>query len=148
MTRDAIDTALFNLIAGSTYPAAPVGWATASRTLRLWKDVQPNEMPAFFLAFVEETATPLKLSPAIKKWSRHYFAWIYVSHDGGANPAMKALASALDRVEARFVPATGTKQTLGGLVYEARLEGTTKSDEGSLGDQAIARVPITVIVSP
>lgn len=142
MTRDAIDTALFQQIAGTS------GWVTSSQTLRLWKDVSATEMPAFFLSLRGEEAKPLRTGP-VTKWTRFYDAWIYVNHDGTGNPAMKALAASLDLVEERLRPIPGAeRQTLGGLVYVARLEGTVETDEGSLGDQAIAVMPITVIVSP
>lgn len=153
MTRAPILNALFAQIAGTqTLPAGTwsKGWTTASQTLRLWKDVAASEHPAFFLAYRGDTAVPLGSGP-VTKWQLHADAWIYVMHDDAGSPAMTQLAARIDAVESALAPAATQsqgRQTLGGLVYAAKIVGEIETDEGSLGDQAIAVVPITLVVSP
>lgn len=152
MTRAPIYNALFSQLAGTQDPVTTLwshGWVTASQTLRLWKQVGANEMPALFLALKGEVATPLGPSGIVTKWTIHMDAWVYVMHDGGPSHAMLVLATQLDRIEAAMKPAVGQeRQTLGGLVYSAKIQGDIETDEGSLGDQAMAVVPITIVVSP
>ena len=54
----------------------------------------------------------------------------------------------LDAIEAALAPpASSNVQTLGGLVCHAWIAGKIETDEGALGGQAVAIVPIEILVS-
>jgi len=57
------------------------------------------------------------------------------------NNEVDAIVAALDRE-----PASGM-QTLGGLVHDCRIAGDIETDEGRLGQQAVAIIPIEIIAN-
>ena len=67
---------------------------------------------------------------------------------GGGRPPAGPTAYKLDGTEVtsdvNFGQATG-KQTLGGLVHDCRIAGDIETDEGRLGDQAVAIIPIEMM---
>jgi len=54
----------------------------------------------------------------------------------------------LDELEAALAPPPGPsfKQTLGGLVEHCWINGEIQTDEGTLGNQAVAIIPIRMLV--
>ena len=55
----------------------------------------------------------------------------------------------LDAVTAALAPDNpiNTAQTLGGTVAHCWIEGAIETDEGTLGDQAVAIVPVRILTS-
>ena len=58
----------------------------------------------------------------------------------------------LDAIEAALAPQAGgdlaaNVVTLGGLAYQAWINGKIETDEGTLGGQSVAIVPIRIVVS-
>src|SRR4051794_27535359 len=125
MNRDAIYTALFNLVASSS------SFVTASRRLKLWSDLNASQKPAIFLAQRGEIyqqgseATPQKVT--LK-------ADVFIYTDAGKDPNVigaTALNNLVDAVDAALAgsPVTG-QQTLGGLVSHCWIEGNIMLDPG------------------
>lgn len=141
-SREAIFAALFAKAA-----AASADFRTTSRTMRPWTEVDAAEQPALFQAEGKQSAEAKAGQPT--KWIFRAELALYVHRAtcGQAdvvvalNMLVDAIVAALDREAA-----TG-KQTLGVLVYECRISGDIETDEGRLGDQAVALIPIEIIAN-
>lgn len=138
-SRESIYLALFTLV------AAVPGFVTTSRRLRHWDDVTAAEQPALFQAQKTEVAATRFGMPT--KWHLHADLALYVNT--GQDPtAISAtlLNGFIDAIEAALAPNPGTGvQTLGALVSHCWIEGTIQTDEGTLGAQAVALIPIEIL---
>jgi hypothetical protein len=139
--REVIYAALWTL--GS----AAGTFTSANRRLRHWTDVAPIEQPALFMSEKGGHAVIQALGAPIA-WTLYADFYIYVhSSDPYAAPAtiLNPLLDALERALAPS-PATGI-QNLGLplMVQHARISGKIETDEGVLGDQAIAIVPVEIL---
>jgi hypothetical protein len=138
-SREAIIDALFTVLTKDD------AYQTTGRRLILWSQV--NEQPALFLRHVadEFPPRPTRMPP---KTVIECEAWIYCN--AGANPDLApevALNALLDGVETALKPAPGIEaQTLGGLVTHCWIEGRVEIHPGDLDGQAIAVVPIKMLV--
>jgi hypothetical protein len=144
MNREPIYAALFALLAD----AAP--FRTASRRLRHWGAVEAAEQPALFQVQKRETATPAEGSPTV--WRVALDIYVYCQAPDDTSPPASALNPLIDAIEAALAP-TGADavigaQTLGGLVTHCRIAGAIETDEGALGGQAVAIVPVEILALP
>lgn len=141
INREPIYTALFRLL------EAAADFATVDRRLRHWSDVAPAEQPALFMAQKSELASINTLgAPAV--WTLAVDLYLYVhSSDPYLAPATM-LNPLLDAVEAALAPSAATGlQDLGlpAAVQHAFIRGKIETDEGVLGDQAVAIVPVEIL---
>lgn len=141
IAREPIYAALFARIAASA------GFVTAERRLRHWRDVAPAEQPALFQSQKSETAMVKALgAPAV--WTLAVELCLYVhSSDPYLAPSV-VLNPLLDAVEGALAPAAVTGvQDLGlpAMVQHAYIAGKVKTDEGALGDQAVAIIPVEIL---
>lgn len=137
MTREPIYAALFEKLA-SAY-----AFTTASRRFRHFADVAPADQPALFMTQRHETALTV---PGLNTvWVGMADAYVYVNTN--SDPAIAPgtiLNPLIDAIETVLRPdPVSNKQTLGGLVQHVWIEGQIETDEGSLGDQGVAIIPIT-----
>lgn len=143
MKREPLYAALFALL-----QQVP-GIVTCSRRLRHWSDVGRSEQPALFLAQVRETATPGDPAHGLPtKWLLQADLYLYVYGDSRSPPGIR-LNPLLDAIEAALAP-TGPMQrtqTLGGLAERCWIEGDIDTDEGTLGDQAVAIIPVRILAT-
>lgn len=140
INREPIYAALFAKLSASA------GYATTSRRLKHWNDVPSGEQPALFMAQRNEVAAT-KGRGLPTEWTLSVDVYVYVRTDGGQAPG-PLLNQLLDAVEAALAPSQlENVQTLGGLVHWCRIEGAIETDEGTLGDQAVAIIPISMFVS-
>jgi hypothetical protein len=139
--REAIYSTLWAVGSGSS------GFATANRRLRHWADVAPAEQPALFMSEKGGEAVVKALGAPIV-WTLYADFYIYVhSSDPYAAP-QSVLNPLLDALEQALAPNPTTGiQNLGlpNLVRHAYIAGKVETDEGVLGDQAIAIVPIEIL---
>ena len=139
--RESIYGALWALGAGAAR------FASASRRLRHWTDVAPTEQPALFMSEKGGHATVKALGAPIV-WALYVDFFIYVqSSDPYLAPAV-LLNPLLDAIEAALAPSPATRvQNLGlpAMVQHAYIAGKVETDEGVLGDQAIAIVPVEIL---
>ena len=139
MNREAIYSALFAAVAGAA------SFVTASRRLRHWSDVAAAEQPALFMAQKSETA--LRRQGLPPKWTLAVDLYVYVHAPDDVSPPVAALNPLIDAIEAALAPVNLTlTQTLGGLVDAAWIAGKIETDEGVLGGQAVAIVPLEILV--
>jgi hypothetical protein len=139
MTRESIIDALFALLM-----ANPDTFATSGRRLKLWTQV--TEQPALFLRhdYDEVPTHPTGIPPRIVVACE---AWVYARCEDPDDIPEVVLNNLLDSIEISLRPAPGfERQTLGGLVHHCWLEGRIDIHPGDLDGQAIAVVPIKMLV--
>lgn len=141
ISREPIYAALFGLVSG----AAP--FVTVDRRLRHWSNVAAAEQPALLMSQKSETAS-VKALGAPTVWTLSVDLYLYVhSSDPYLSPAT-ILNPLVDAVEAALLPAPATGiQDLGlpAWVQHAFITGKIDTDEGVLGDQAVAIVPVEIL---
>ena len=141
IAREPIYAALFDLAAGAA------GFVTAERRLRHWSDVASAEQPALFMTQKSEVAS-VKTLGAPTVWTLLIELYLYAhSSDPYLSPAT-VLNPLVDAVEAALAPAATTGlQDLGlpSMVQHAVIAGKIETEEGVLGDQAIAIIPVEIL---
>ena len=152
LDREAIMAALHQRIADA-YP-----WKTASRRLRLWQDLAASDQPAVFVTAGPQSARYSdRGNPAL--WTLSATVTVYARHDeprevpeAEMNALITAVENALEKLPGEQAgpmgaPGGGWNTTLGGLVVYARVDGDVETDEGSLGDQAVAIIPVVMLAT-
>lgn len=146
MNRENIYKALFDLLkANATLSDPATGCKTFGRLLKHWDDVGAAQQPALFL--MQGAEDPVYVSgnmPA--KWQLHPHLYLYVNTSGDSarvpasvmNPLLDAIVSALTPN-----PVSNTV-SLGGQVEHCRI-GRIETDEGVLGVQGVAIIPIDIV---
>lgn len=141
-TREAIWVAAFAKLAAAT------GAITSSRKLLPFDDVPAEKQPAIFLAQGKESHKQGAGRPAILTLSAELF--LYTNTGGNpdiiASTQLNAMLDAIDATMA-FDDVARARCTLGGLVQHAWIDGETVIAEGQQGQQAVAIVPIALLVN-
>lgn len=121
------------------------GFVTTSRRLRHWDDVAAVDQPALFQT--QKPEQPEQQPGMPTKWTLAADVYIYVNTGGDESPS-SIINPLIDAVEAALAPDPITNRcTLGGLVAHAWIDGEVQNDEGVLGDQAVAIIPIRILAS-
>ena len=148
MNRETIYAGIFKFWSDLTVGGAPL-FKTATRKLTTWEGVEPESQPALLQLQRQESVTrPRGLPP---KWTLSIDLYLYV-HTGAQNdPSIvpsQLLNPLIDAIEAAMVidDLSNNACTLGGLVSHAFFDGAVEIFEGNLGDQAVAILPISVVV--
>jgi len=139
--REPIYAALFALVRDAA------GFVTADRRLRHWSSVAPAEQPALFMAQKLEMAA-VKTLAAPTVWTLAVDLYLYVYSSDPYAPPASLLNPLLDAVEAVLAPSPATGiQDLGlpNMVGHAYIAGKLETDEGVLGDQAVAIIPVEIL---
>jgi hypothetical protein len=140
MIREPIYAALFALVASAA------SFVTIGRRLRHWSDVGAAEQPALFMTQKSENAEERQPLPV--KWRASVDLYLYAQAPDELTSPATVLNLLLDAVEAALAPdPVGHVQTLGGLVSHCWIAGRIQTDEGVLGGQAVAIVPVEILVS-
>lgn len=118
---------------------------TFTRRLKHWEDVQPEDQPALYMAVGNESRTIVRGQPPRITLTTEL--WVYVKTD--ENPAAEVLNPLLDEIDSALQPANDGDHvlTLGGLVHHCWIEGDTQIFEGNLGDEAVAIIPVKMLVT-
>jgi len=141
MVRETIYAALFDRV------AAIPGLVSAGRRLKHWSDLPAAQQPALFLAQRGERPTQRRGLPAAWNLTAALYLYVHAGGDPQAVPATE-LNRLLDAIEAALAPdPVQGAQTLGGLVSHCWIDGGgIETDEGVLGEQAVAIIPINILV--
>ena len=127
--------------------ASAARFTTTNRRLRHWADVAPAEQPALFMSERSGHATVKKLGAPIV-WTLYADFYIYAHSSDPYLAPTAILNPLLDALEAALSPSPVTGiQNLGlpQMVQHAYMAGKVQTDEGVLGDQAIAIVPVEIL---
>lgn len=150
LNREAIYTALLARL--QTIP----GLVTVSRQWRIWDDVPSVEQPALFLPHGNEQVSQVKGLPP--SWRLTPVLWLYVrtDNDPAAAPGTslatltQAVEAALERradEQGGYAHTDTFGTTLGGLVAHCWIAGPIVTDEGILGGQAVAQIPLEILAT-
>lgn len=151
MNREPIDAALFAFFSAIAASDGSKLFKTATRKVAHWDGVPPEDCPAMLLLPSRERANRKKGLPTV--WTGAYDLLLYV-HTGAQNDPSVTPASLmnplLDAIEAALTvdDLSNNALTLGGLVSHCAIEGEIVKFLGSLGDEAVAIVPIEILTSP
>jgi hypothetical protein len=141
IAREPIYAALFALL------ETAADFAVVDRRLRHWSSVSPAEQPALFMAQKSELAS-VKALGAPTVWTLAVDLYIYAhSSDPYLAPAT-VLNPLVDAIETALAPSAATGiQHLGlpAVVQHAYISGKIETDEGILGDQSVAIVPVEIL---
>ena len=120
-------------------------FATSGRRLVNVQDLNPEQFPA---AFQLEGKQSWKFTPNAPPVLTLRATWVLYTFQTDPNAAQSTpLNLLLDAVRSALQPPAGQiKQTLGGLVEYAAIDGTVEIFEGVLGERAVALVPITLVM--
>jgi hypothetical protein len=139
--RETIYSALFSLAASSA------NFVSASRRLKHWSDLAPAEQPALFMSEKGGEAR-VKTLGAPAEWRLYADFWIYASSGDPYVAPSSLLNPLIDALEAALAPSPATGvQNLGlpAMVQHVYIAGKVETDEGTLGDQAVAIVPVEIL---
>lgn len=122
------------------------GVVTSSRILKHWVDVPAEMQPAVYLALKNERQETRTSEPT-KHWLS-FDLYVYVRTSGDQVPST-VLNQIVDEIDKLFPlhPVTGYQYLDAPGVEWARIDGVIETDEGTLGEQAVAIVPITVFAT-
>lgn len=140
MNREIIFAKLFSLISGVS------SFVTTSREVRPWSDVMPSEQPALFMGQGDQNVTTKIGLPS--RYDMHVAFYLYCNRE--SNPeelAATQLNNNLDAIQEALKPSPITgMNTLGGLVFNCVIDGRIETDEGLLGPQSVAIIPVKITV--
>lgn len=140
MNREAIYSPLWARL--SALPE----FKTKSRRLKHWADVPADDQPALYMAQTGETAqTTTGLET---KWTLRLDLYVYVqSGDEAPGPIINPLIDSICNTINAIHPVTGRSiLNVPGLEY-CRVEGAIDTDEGTLGSQSVAIIPVTILAT-
>lgn len=141
MNRENIYEALFAKV------SAVDGIKTANRRLEHWSKVPAAKQPALFQAQKGESVQKKQGYPPVYLLRVDLWLYVHSGNDAKATPAT-ALNGLLDALEAALAPETGEEeQTLRGLVQHCFINGQIETDEGTLGPQAVAIIPVEILAT-
>ncbi len=139
-TREAIFLALFAKMQTIS------GIVMSSRRLQNVQDMDPVSLPAGFQLQGKQSIKYKGSVPAANDW---YASWIFYGYS--ADPSIAPSTSLNNIIDAACTilqpPVENNRQTLGGLVEYAAVEGDIEIFEGVLGDRAVAILPIRIILA-
>lgn len=139
--RETAYVALFNQLS----TLMPTTFKTLTRRLKHWQDVPMEDQPALYMEHSGEVTQIVRGQPS--RTVLEVNLWIYVRSEGEAvGPVLNPL---LDAVEAVLQPKNDGDHvlTLGGVVHHVWIEGQTQIFEGDLGEEAVAIVPVKMLVT-
>lgn len=146
--RENIMVALYALLTplGPTSIGGNNTFLTMSRKLVTWDKVPPEQQPALFLADYTEFPDPSLLGLDDKNTMRPKI-FIYAAVDQ-YTIGSTVLNNLLDAVAAAMAPRDPSinVQNLGGLVNRVWFKGEPIKDPGDLDGQAVALLPIEILV--
>lgn len=135
---EPICAALFVLLQSVT------GFRTTGRTLKHWSDVTAEMQPAGYQIQKSISVQQVRGLPPVWRLTADWYLYVRGSQDD--NPPSVQLNNLLSQILAIVPPSDATiLQTLGGLVQWARIDGAIETDEGVLGEQAVAIIPLVIL---
>jgi len=141
INREAIHTALYAQLQTVS------GAVTVTRKLRHPNEVEPEEMPYIAMVCKSQHVTQQQHRP--KVYTLPVDLYVYVSTKGSDDVTQVLLNQTLDAIDrALEAPHNHPAQTLGvPQVIHVRVEGEIQTDEGTLGEIAVAVVPVEIIAA-
>lgn len=147
-TREEIYVALWNLFLN--HPLVQGKFVTTSRYLEHFDDVAPERMPALYITQTGESWERAGRGISFKRTLHsHLVLYDFSNAPGSGSPLQATLLNDMMEVISEVMTVVGTPdnaQTLGGLVYQAYVEGDVQIAEGLLQGKSVLVVPINIIM--
>jgi len=141
LAREVIYNALFDHLKADANLSSQV--ITFTRKLTLFTEIAPESQPAMYLEMNGESRTVVRGQPP--RVTLESSLWVNVRKN--ESEAAQILNPILDAIENALKPTNDTTQTLNNKVHHCWIEGVTQIFEGNLGDEALAIVPIKILVT-
>lgn len=139
ISTETVFAALFAKLSSAT------AFVTSGRRLVNVQDLNPEAFPAAFQVEGKQTWRFSPNSPPVLTLRASWALYTFQT-DPAASPSTP-INLVLDAVRAALMPPAGqVKQSLGGLVEYAAIDGDVEVFEGVLGERAVALVPITLLM--
>lgn len=140
---NTVYVALYNLLVNN---AGLSTLKTHSRKLKHWTEVPPADQPALFVAHGNQDVNPNPRGlPGKVVLGAQLHLYVYEG-DPKVTPAIKLLQY-VDAIRVALAPSGANQvQTLGGTVSHCWIEGRIETDEGLLGQQSVAIIPVNILV--
>jgi hypothetical protein len=147
-TRNQVFTALFALTASLEIDAGGTLFALRSRKFKAWSAVPADQQPALFQTEHTEQSTQRTGMDAARRFHASWTVYLRSDDSDPLDLGTVKLNDCLDAIENAFAGATDLqgKQTLGGLVYHAYIDGQIIKIPGDEDGQGMLVVPITLLV--
>jgi hypothetical protein len=143
MSREIAFSALFTAVSNA------YAWGLASRRLKLWSEVPAAMRPALFqLEAGPETYAWTSLASPKRTIEAKLF--LYFDSRDPFTPGASAINTALDAIDAALTPKLGDlaagRQTLGGAVYDCKINGVPVRDTGDIDGDGLAVVSVRLVL--
>lgn len=139
MNRVRVNAALFNEMKELT------GIKTLTRVLKHWSDVDLRQMP--YVCLARGNDTPQQEHKLPTRWTLNNWIYVYVARRNADEAPTAVLDEVLDKIDSLFHHPSGAPNNLGlDEVERCWISGAIETDEGSLGDKAVAIIPIETLV--
>jgi hypothetical protein len=137
--------ALFAALPGLTTDIVPGPFVTKSRRLKHWNDVPADLQPALFQ---NQQLIPITYpnDAPVSKWLLRADLYVY-AYDATETDGGTLINTLVDQVTAALDPDEFTLPAPGGDIYWARIIGPIETDEGKLGAQGMAVIPVELILA-
>lgn len=156
--RKQITDAILAVLQGTdltdSFPPPSTGTAiTAFKTIekdaRIWSDVEAFEQPYCGIYCPDDRVSDPQAF-GLTKWERVYTILVYFRTDavplGDDWSVQDIIDNLLDALDSSFArPRPGEPNTLGGLVQDCMLDGTIYVDPGTLDQQCVISLPVTIL---
>lgn len=140
--REAIYAALFNVVKNAA------NFVTTSRRLKHWADVPMELQPALYMVQKPETVTQQRGIPTKHELAVDLYLYVKTGEDETSAPA-PILNPLVDAVDATLkpAPALGYYPLIvnGQTISHCWIDGQIENDEGVLGSQAVAIIPVKIL---
>lgn len=149
VSRETVAAALLTLLQPTQYTlpgGQPTLFQTVGRNVQTWGAIAVGDQPAMFIVHSGEQIVQSQ-AYGLSKYMLHFELVIYARADASPAAVPDTLINAmLDAIDAQMQSAPkGERQTLGGVVYHAWIEGDVFIDSGILDQQIAMLVPVKVL---
>jgi len=149
LNREVIYERLFEFWSNLTVGGQPA-FKTATRDAKHWDAVPGEESPALLQRQKSEEAVYRKGMPTLWKFQIELLVYVRTNAQQDAsvipsqilNPLLDSITAAVEVDDV-----SSNTATLGGLVSHAAIEGSIQVFQGDMGDEEVAIVPLTILVS-
>lgn len=140
VSREQVYATLFG------YLQTASGFTNYSRVLRHWNEVPSEQQPIAMQMEGRQHADAPTLR--LTKWTFHAEWYVYAHAANTSGDVVVLLNQLVDAAVATLEPGPAyDAQTLGDLVTSCRVQGDIETSEGRLGEQAVAIIPLIIIVN-
>ncbi len=138
-------TTLINLINAALAAQQLKPLQTTSRKLRGWAEMDGAAMPALFQRQLTEDPIKVTTRGVDHRWRLNVDEILYVFSPDDSVAPTTIMNPILDVIEAAVTSPTGSPITLNNSFVDVRIRSRIETDEGTLGEKALAVIPLEIL---